>query len=321
MICPKCKKEVPEGKFCDLCGFELSTNKPEETKISTEENPPKPPTAIKFIPDKYELLKEIGRGGMGIVYEAMNKEINKRVAIKKMRDELAINPRNKERFLEEARRVAQLHHQNIVDIYDMFEQDNIVYIVFEYVDGNTVEEILNKKMKLSLEDTKKITLSVCEALNFAHSQRVVHRDIKPSNIMIVNPPVSPFDKGGIQEGFVKVMDFGIAREAKNTILRLTGKDTSGAPSYMSPEQHMGNYDERSDIYSLGITIYEMLTGDLPFKGPDFLVQKERMAYRPIKELIPEIPELVNEIINKCLQANKEDRYKTVKELSNDIKKI
>lgn len=303
MLCTKCKQEVPIGKFCDLCGCEMISR---ETTMGVANGSH---TNNNYIPGKYEILREIGRGGMGVVYEAMNKEIHKKVALKKMRDELAINPRDKERFLAEARHVAVLHHQNILDIYDMFEQERNVYIVFEYVDGETVETILNRKIKLTLEETIKIALSVCEALHFAHNHKVVHRDLKPSNIMVT------------ASGWVKVMDFGIAREIKDTISRITGHDTTGAPPYMSPEQHLGSYDPRSDIYSLGVTVYEMLTGDLPFKGPDFLVQKERMVYKHIKELVPELPESVDQIINKCLQANKEERYKTVEELCKDLKTI
>lgn len=319
MKCPNCFQEVPEGNFCDQCGKPLTEKIPEispeketinltineETGKAIKEKS----TQINYIPDKYQFLREIGRGGMGIVYEAINKEINKKVAIKKIKEELAINIRARKQFLEEAKKVAELHHPNIVDIYDMFEEKNNTYIVFEYVDGKTLDNILDNKGKLSLKETLEIILPVCNALKYAHSKKIIHRDIKPSNIMVTN------------ENFVKVMDFGIAREAKDTISRLTGKDTSGTLAYMAPEQHLGHYDVRSDIYSLGATIYEMLTGEFPFKGPDLLAQKERMIYRPIKELIPDIPEKVEGIIKKCLQSDKEKRYQTVEELIEDLEKI
>ena len=263
----------------------------------------------EYIGKKYQIIREIGRGGMGIVYEAVNKEIGKKVAIKKMKEELAINPREKKRFLEEARRVAELHHPNIVDIYDMFEESGNVYLVFEYVDGETVDNILNHKTRFSLENTKRIIFAVCSALEYAHNKRIIHRDIKPSNIMET------------KERYVKIMDFGIAREAKDTLSRLTGKDTSGTMAYMAPEQHLGSYDARSDVFSLGVTMSEMITGELPFKGPDFYLQKEKMIYRPASELVPELPKQIDELISKCLQADKEKRYKTVNDLIMDLRDI
>jgi len=262
-----------------------------------------------YIGKKYEFICEIGRGGMGIVYESLNKEINKKVAIKKMKEEIAINPREKKRFLEESRRVAELHHPNIVDIYDMFEEGGNVYLVFEYVDGETVDILLNRKERLGYPETIKIIMSVCEALKYAHNKRIIHRDLKPSNIMVS------------QSSWVKVMDFGIARELKDTLSRLTGKDTSGTLAYMAPEQHLGTYDVRSDIYSLGCTMYEMLTGDPPFKGPDFLAQKERMVYRQPTEIVPELPGEINEVIKKCLDKDAENRYHSAEDFMNEIKRI
>jgi len=284
---------------------------------------------------RYEILREIGRGGMGIVYEAVNKKLGKKVALKKMREELAINPREKERFLKEARKVAELHHPHIVDIYDIIEetpsqsppfqggekvgvvppsQGGDIWLVFEYVDGKTVEEILNTTGKFAVKEAIEIIKQVCEALKYAHSRHIIHRDIKPSNIIVENPPQSPFDKGGIKGGFVKMMDFGIAREAKDTFSRVTGKDTSGTLAYMAPEQELGSYDERSDIFSLGVCFYEMLTGELPFKGPNFYLQKEKSAYIKIREINPEIPEEIEKIIEKCLEPEKEKRFRTVDEL-------
>jgi serine/threonine-protein kinase len=296
--------------------------KPRSEKIAESSPEPRPATQTitstvepliketkSLIGNKYELLREIGRGGMGIVYEAINKEISKKVAIKKMKDELAINPREKERFINEARRVAELHHPNIVDIYDMFEEKGNIYLVFEYVDGDTVEKMLNTKGKFNLKEVVEIILSVCNALEYAHNKKIIHRDIKPSNIMVT------------KENFVKVMDFGIAREAKDTMSRLTGKDTSGTLLYMSPEQHLGNYDFRSDIYSLGVTMYEMLTCECVFKGPDFLAQKERMVIKKPSEIEPSLPAQVDEIILKCLQADREKRFQTVEELAKVLKEL
>ena len=263
----------------------------------------------ELINSKYEILREIGRGGMGIVYEAINRKIDKQVAIKKMKEELSVSPREKKKFLEEAKRVAELHHPNIVEIYDMYEEGNDIYLVFEYVNGCTVDSLLDQREQFKLKETLDISLAVCSALEYAHGKKMIHRDIKPSNIMVS------------KEKYIKVMDFGIARVAKDTFSRLTGKDTSGTLAYMSPEQELGTYSEQADIYSLGITMYEMLTGDVPFKGPNYLAQKRELAYRPLSELAPDIPANIDQIINKCLQADKEKRYRSISELAFDMNKI
>jgi len=274
------------------------------------------------INDKYEFIREIGQGGMGIVYEAMDKKLNRKVAIKKLKEELSINPREKKRFIDEAQNVANLNHPNIISIYDIVEEGKDVYIVFEFIDGKTVNEILSETNKINIKKSIYIIKEVCKALSYSHSKNIVHRDIKPSNIMIANPPVSPFDKGGIKEGFVKVMDFGIARELKDTLTRLTGMvDTSGTFSYMSPEQHLGKFYKSSDIYSLGITFYEMICGELPFKGPDFLAQKRELAYKSPKEIIKDLPQEIENIISKCLNNDLEKRYKSADELLTDLEKI
>ncbi|MFH1956910.1 MAG: protein kinase [bacterium] len=259
--------------------------------------------------DKYEIIRERGRGGMGIVYEAMNKKLGKKIALKKMKEELAINPRERERFLMEARRVAVLQHPHIVDIYDIIEEKNNIYLIFEFVEGRTIEWHLNEKGKFILSRTIEITKQICEALDYAHGHKIIHRDMTTSNIMICH------------NGRVKVMDFGIAREAKNTFSRLTGKDTSGTLAYMAPEQELGSYDVQSDIFSVGVCFYEMLAGELPYKGPNFYLQKTKMSYRKIREINPEIPQEIESIIEKCLQPEKENRYNTVEDLITELKKI
>ena len=275
---------------------------------------------------KYEIIREIGRGGMGIVYEAVNRKIGKKVALKKMKDELAINPRERKRFIEEARRVAALHHPNITDIYDIVEGEYPVspssshpfgkgefeggiYLVFEYVEGKTVEQILHTVNQYGVKDAVDIIKQVCEALKYAHGRRIIHRDIKPSNIIVDD------------DGIAKVMDFGIAREAKDTFSRITGKDTSGTLAYMAPEQELGSYSEQSDIFSVGVCLYEMLTGELPFKGPNFLAQKREMLYKRVREIEPAIPESIESVIEKCLQAAKEKRYNNIISLIEDIGNI
>ncbi|MFQ3676257.1 MAG: serine/threonine-protein kinase [Endomicrobiia bacterium] len=308
IICKKCNNEVPLGNYCDLCGAKIDKNVffqilSKETIISDNN--------IKN--NKYDFVREIGRGAMGIVYEAINKEINKRVAIKKLKEDLSINPSIKESFIEEAKRVAKLNHQNIVSIYDLFEDGVSVCLVFEYIDGKTLEQVIREKKKIYYKDTIKIIKSVCEAIRYAHGQNIIHRDLKPSNIMVSN-----------DMSIVKVMDFGIAREAKDATLWITGKDikdTSGTIAYMSPEQHRGKFDTRSDIYSLGIIMYEMLTGVIPFSGADPYTQKERMIFDKPTEKEPTIPIKLEEIIIKCLQLEKIKRHQTVEELISDLSEI
>ncbi len=254
--------------------------------------------AAPSVSEKYELIREIGRGGMGVVYEAVNRQIKKRVALKKMKEELALNLREKERFLAEAQRVADLHHPNIVDIYDICEQDGNVYLVFELVKGETVDEMLNRGKRPAIKEALRIACDVCRALEYAHGRRIIHRDIKPSNIMLAS------------DGFVKVMDFGIAREAHDTLSRLTHVETSGTFSYMAPEQHLGAYDAGSDIYALGATLYEMLTLEPPFRGPDFLAQKREMVFKPLRDRAPEVPEELEKIVRRCLEAERGKRFQT-----------
>ncbi len=260
----------------------------------------------KLIAGKYEILREIGRGGMGIVYEAVNRKIGKKVALKKLKEELSVNPWERKRFLEEAQRVAELHHPNIVDIYDIAEENREIYLVFEYAEGRTIEEILNEGKKFNVKETCEIGGRVAKALEYAHGKKIIHRDIKPSNIMV----------GGSNK--VKVMDFGIAREAKETMTRLTGVETPGTLAYMSPEQHVNRFDERSDIYSVGVTMYEMLTGEVPFKGPDYVTPKREMVYKKPSEIVKGAAAL-EKIIVKCLQAEPEKRYQSAEELKTELK--
>ena len=192
----------------------------------------------------------------------------------------------------------RLHHPNIVDIYDICEQDGNVYLVFELVKGETVDEMLNRGKRPAIKEALRIACDVCRALEYAHGRRIIHRDIKPSNIMLAS------------DGFVKVMDFGIAREAHDTLSRLTHVETSGTFSYMAPEQHLGAYDAGSDIYALGATLYEMLTLEPPFRGPDFLAQKREMVFKPLRDRAPEVPEELEKIVRRCLEAEREKRFQT-----------
>lgn len=251
---------------------------------------------------KYRIDRKIGEGGMGVVYEATDQSLGRKVAIKKMNDEIKVNGREKQRFLDEARTVAMLHHPNIVEIHTIFEEDDNVYLVFEHVDGVTLDRLLDKEARLPFGRVREIFDQAAKALAYAHSKSVVHRDLKLSNIMI----------SGADE--VKVMDFGLAWRVKESLARVTAShEVVGSPAYMPPEQDLGVSTKESDVYSLGVCLYEALTGNLPFKGPDFHFQKERHLYQPASIAVSGLPEAVDDLIAKALAPDPAERFKTAEE--------
>jgi tetratricopeptide (TPR) repeat protein len=200
----------------------------------------------------YRISGELGRGGMGIVYDAMDTKLDRRVAVKQLRRELAA-PDDLERFLREAKLAAKLKHPNVVSVLTVVERDGEAFLVFEYVDGQTLDKRIERSGRLELKEAKPLVSDVCGALGYAHSQRIIHRDLKPANILV--------DKAGR----ARVMDFGIAHQAR-TVSKETTTAPYGTPGYMAPEQAMGRVSPSSDLYALGVTAYELLTARLPF-GP------------------------------------------------------
>ncbi|MBI4656019.1 MAG: protein kinase [Elusimicrobia bacterium] len=275
---------------------------------------------------KYRIEKKLGEGGMGVVYEAVDQSLDRKTAIKKMNEEIKINDGEKQRFLQEARTVAMLHHPNIVEIYTIFEEDGNIYLVFEYVDGQSLERLLNKEIRMPLYKAKGVFDGITKALSYAHSKNIVHRDLKLSNIMIS------------ADGFVKVMDFGLARHAKDSAARsacgtdsgqcrpvptarFSSKEVIGSPAYMAPEQEVGIFYKQSDVFSLGVCLYEVLTGDLPFKGPDYHYQKANKIYYPVSSMVDGISEEVDAVIDKALDPDLDKRYKKVEEFRFALMKI
>lgn len=254
---------------------------------------------------QYELIKEIGLGGMGVVYEAQDRSLERRVAVKKMRDEIRVDPHERRRFINEAKLVAQLRHPNIVDIYAIVEEGQEVYLVFEFVSGRTLHDQIKSDGPMSLEAARGVLHAASEAVEHAHAVQIVHRDLKPSNIMITD------------DGRIKVMDFGVARQAKDAITKMSMTNTVvGTPPYMAPEQEQGTVRRESDVYALGVCLYEMLTGHLPFSGGGaaMLLNKLNGKHIPPSQRNPSLPVALDEVIAKALTPDPEKRYHTPTEL-------
>ncbi|HVE13334.1 MAG TPA: serine/threonine-protein kinase [Elusimicrobiota bacterium] len=251
----------------------------------------------------YRLLREIGRGGMGVVYAAEDPALKRRVAIKRMRGEIGEISESRQMFLKEARLVAGLSHPNIVKIYAILVEGLSVFLVFEMIEGRSLDAALREDGRMAPERALDVIRQAGAALDYAHANRIIHRDLKPSNVML--------EEGG----GVKVMDFGIAHQAKATVGRLTRTAAWGTPHYMSPEQELGAVSRESDIYALGVCLYEMLTGALPFEGPDFLGQKRRMEWAPARRRVPELPEAVEAVLSRALESDPARRFHSGAELA------
>jgi len=254
----------------------------------------------------YEITRKIFEGGMGIVYEATDNALARRVAIKKMRDEVRANLEERRHFLTEARTVATLHHPNIVDIYSIVEDSGDIYLVFEYVDGRTVHQFLEEQGPLALAEAKRIIKEACDAVSYAHRQGVIHRDLKPSNIMLA------------ANGQVKVMDFGVARQAKEALTKTAHTNTIvGTPPYMAPEQEQGSVRRESDVFALGVCFYEMVSGKLPFagQGAGMLLNKMNGKHTLLSQIVPGLPAGVDQIVAKALDPDPEKRFRTPGEFS------
>ncbi|HKW35173.1 MAG TPA: protein kinase [Candidatus Acidoferrum sp.] len=335
MECPVCATQNPDSaSLCGNCHTPLPELGSEETLNDagtlveewSEGSASKPSKAFKpsiptpkaatdelahgtFLGGRYEILHLIGRGGMGAVYKAHDKELDRTVALKLIRPDLARNPEMVRRFKQELILARQVTHKNVIRIFDLGQSEGIKFITMDFVEGHDLRALLQEKGKFPPPEAARIMLQICRALEAAHSEHVIHRDLKPQNIMLDG------------KGRVYVMDFGIARSAQVPGMTQTGA-LVGTPEYMSPEQARGeNLDQRSDIFSLGVIFYEILTGKKPYPSDVPLATLWKRMQEPVTppvKLEPSLPLALNDIVVKALEIKPEDRFTSAREMAHSL---
>jgi serine/threonine protein kinase len=312
--CPKCDFENPEDTFyCGKCASPLPSSKEAAFSVTkTLQVPVEGLAPGSTFAGRYQIIKELGQGGMGKVYRALDMEVKEDVALKLIRSEIARDESAIERFRNELKVARKVSHRNVCRMHDLGTAEEGYYITMEYVEGEDLKSHLKRAGKLAESDVIALAKQICEGLKEAHELGVIHRDMKPQNVMI--------DK----TGRAKIMDFGIARLTEAPGFTATGVMV-GTPDYISPEQAEGQEaDQRSDIYSLGIILYEMVTGCLPFKGDTAfsvaLKHKSQLPPDP-RKLNSEISENLSRLILICMEKQKERRYRTAEALLNDLQNI
>ena len=263
-----------------------------------------------------QILERVAQGGMGVVYKAKQLNLGRTVAVKILSEELASDATFVRRFIQEARSAAQLSHGNIVHINDVGEVQGIFYFVMEYVDGKNLKEILKVHEKLDIARALEISIQVCHALRHAHNRGIIHRDIKPENIMIT------------REGVVKLADLGLAKRvaAENSAGITHAGSILGTPFYMAPEQakDFSSVDRRSDIYSLGVSLYKMVSGKVPFDGRspiEVMIKAIDGKKVPLRELREGVPQDLEEVVDRMMHKLPEKRYQDVEELLRDLNRV
>jgi serine/threonine protein kinase len=310
--CPKCQTMNPdESKFCMECATPLPGIK-EAVSTKTLETPTEELKRGSFFAGRYEIIEELGKGGMGKVYRVEDKKIKKEIALKLIKPEIASDRKTIERFKNELTTARDIRHKNVCGMYDLGEEKELHFITMEYISGQDLKGLIRQTGQLTVGKAVSIAKQICDGLEEAHSLGIVHRDLKPNNIMIDD------------NGNSRIMDFGIARTIKEK--GITGSGVMiGTPEYMSPEQvEAKEVDQRSDIYSLGIIMYEMLTGRLPFEADTpFAIGVKHKSETPKspKEYNSQISDDLNRAILKCLEKDKENRYKDAGEVKSELEKI
>ena len=310
--CPKCQTENTEdSQFCKKCATPLPDVK-EAVHTKTLETPIEELSTGSTFAGRYQIIEVLGKGGMGNVYRALDKKLNEEVALKLIRPEIAFDKKTIERFKNELKLARKIRHKTVGSMYELMEDQGTHFLTMEYVSGQDLKGLIRQTGQLTVGKAMSIAKQICDGLSEAHSLGVVHRDLKPNNIMIDD------------HGNARIMDFGIARTVKSK--GITGAGVMiGTPEYMSPEQvEAKDIDQRSDIYSLGIIMYEMLTGRVPFEADTpFAVGVKHKSETPRdpKELNTQIPDDLSRMILRCLEKEKVKRYQSVDQVRSDLMNI
>jgi TolB-like protein/Tfp pilus assembly protein PilF/tRNA A-37 threonylcarbamoyl transferase component Bud32 len=312
--CPNCQLENPETSlFCSGCGEKLDAARGLSLfQTETLQTSFKELTTGSTFAGRYQIIEELGKGGMGRVYKVFDTDIKEKVALKLLKPEIASDRETIERFSNELKYARKIRHKNVCGMYDLGKAEGTNFITMEYVSGEDLRSFIRRARRLDIGTAISITRQVCDGLSEAHRLGVVHRDLKPGNIMID------------QEGNAKIMDFGIARLLKGK--GITGAGVMiGTPEYMSPEQVEGKEaDERSDLYALGVILYEMVTGCVPFEGDTPLsiaVKHKSEIPRDPRELNAQLPEDLSRLILRCLEKDKEKRFPSAAAVAAELENI
>ncbi len=305
---------IPDGRgYCGSCGIHIRTSREQSGPVTQTMQTPSAHLNTGFsFAGRYQIIEELGQGGMGTVYRAFDQKLSEEVALKLIKPEIASDPDTVLRFSNEVKLARRISHRNIGNLYELMEDKGTHYITMEYIPGEDLGRLIKRIGPLPPEKVLRITTQICDGLSEAHSRGIVHRDLKPGNIQIDH------------NGDVRILDFGIARSLDTPGMTQQGMAV-GTPEYMSPEQVDGQEaDERSDIYSLGIISYEMLTGKRPFEGnsPFSIGYKHKMEPpQNLRFIDSRIPEDLSRWVMKCLEKKREDRYQSAGDTLSQLRSI